>query len=183
MYRVIYIVHYYFNKFQQNEDVLKTFEMFNSQRCILSIFLMIMICILANPQKSSPLVLFQNLKCINVFLMFLGLPSFFSFLEGLTNGLTIPEGCEILEATRATFLEALCSSVDTPGSGPTLVNLAEVGPENNPLIPGHREGRILSSHFQQRLLRATAVFAPWSIFMRIQSENQVRKGTMDPMPV
>ena len=39
--------------------------------------------------------------------------------------------------------------------------------KNNPLIPGHREGRILSSHFQQRLLRATAVFAPWSIFMRI----------------
>jgi len=64
--------------------------------------------------KSFGLVLeFEMYQSI---LMFLELPSFFSFLEGLTNGLTIPEGCEILEATRATFLEALCSSVDTPGS-------------------------------------------------------------------
>ena len=59
--------------------------------------------------------------------MFLGLPSFFSFLEGLTNGLTIPEGCEILEATRATFLEVLCSSVDTPGSVAKLVALLPSG--------------------------------------------------------
>ena len=49
--------------------------------------------------------------------MFLGLPSFFSFLEGLTNGHTIPDTSKILEATRAAFLEVLFSSVDTPGSG------------------------------------------------------------------
>ena len=50
--------------------------------------------------------------------MFLGLPSFFSFLEGATCGLAFPVTCKSLETTRATFLEILSSSVDTPGSGP-----------------------------------------------------------------
>ena len=49
--------------------------------------------------------------------MFLDLPSFFSFLEGLTNGLTIPGTPQVLEATRAAFQRILFSSVDTPGSG------------------------------------------------------------------
>ena len=55
--------------------------------------------------------------------MFLGLPSFFSFLEGLTYVSTIQVTCEILEATRATFLELLWSSVDTPGSGHPWIEL------------------------------------------------------------
>ena len=39
------------------------------------------------------------------------------FLEGLTFVGIIWVTCAILEATRATFLEVLYSSVDTPGSG------------------------------------------------------------------
>ena len=49
--------------------------------------------------------------------MFLGPPSFFSLLEGVTCGLTFLVTFKSLEATRATFLELLCSSVDTPGLG------------------------------------------------------------------
>ena len=48
--------------------------------------------------------------------MFLGPPSFFSFLEGATCGLAFPVTCKSLETTRAAFLEILFSSVDTPGS-------------------------------------------------------------------
>jgi hypothetical protein len=57
------------------------------------------------------------------FLMFLGPPSFFSLLEGATCGLTFLVNSKSLEATRATFLEILCSSVDTPGSGMEIVFL------------------------------------------------------------
>ena len=75
--------------------------------------------------KSFGLVLeFEMYQCIsNVF----GTPFLFQFprgsylfLEGLTFDGTIPVTCENLEATRATFLEALCSSVDTPGSDLSL---------------------------------------------------------------
>ena len=51
-----------------------------------------------------------------IFLMFLGPPSFFSFLEGATCGLAFPVTCKSLETTRAAFLEILYSSVDTLGS-------------------------------------------------------------------
>ena len=71
--------------------------------------------------KSFGLVLeFEMYQCIfNVF----GTPFLFQFprrsylfLEGVTFDCYIPVTSEILEATRATFLELLCSSVDTPGS-------------------------------------------------------------------
>ena len=71
--------------------------------------------------KSFGLVLeFEMYQCIfNVF----GTPFLFQFprgsylfLEGLTFVGIIWVTCAILEATRATFLEVLYSSVDTPGS-------------------------------------------------------------------
>ena len=39
------------------------------------------------------------------------------FLEGVTLHLVASRTCQIQEATRATFLDVLSSSVDTPGSG------------------------------------------------------------------
>ena len=92
-----------------------------SERCILSIFVMVVqfeiVCI-----KSFGLVLeFEMYQSIfNVF----GTPFLFQFprrsylfLEGVTFHCTIPVACEILGATRATFLEVLFSRLDTPGSG------------------------------------------------------------------
>ena len=85
MYRVIYIVHYYY---QQIEDVLKTFliHFLRNYQLILSIYSMIVefeiVFNLAKPQKSSPLVLvleFEMYQCIfNVF----GTPFLFQFPTG-----------------------------------------------------------------------------------------------------
>ena len=85
--------------------------------------------------------------------MFLGLPSFFSFLEGLTNGHTIPVACEILEATRATFLEVLFSSVDTPGSaqnGPELklVDLSVLSYSRRKMIKLKKRRIIFGRYFE-----------------------------------
>ena len=78
----------------------------------------------------GPVLEFEMYQCIfNVF----GTPFLFQFprgsylfLEGLTFVGIIWVTCAILEATRATLLEVLCSSVDTPGSGSchSLLNIS-----------------------------------------------------------
>ena len=50
------------------------------------------------------------------FLMFLWLPSFLSFLVGVTYGHNIPGTDQILLATRSDFLETFFLDIDTPGS-------------------------------------------------------------------
>ena len=58
--------------------------------------------------------------------MFLGPPSFFSYLEGASCGLAFPVVLPFLETTRAAFLDILDSSVDTPGSGQVAHNILQL---------------------------------------------------------
>jgi hypothetical protein len=51
--------------------------------------------------------------------MFLGLPSFFSFLEGATFGLTFSVTLKNLQTTRAAFPSDFFPSVDMAGPGAT----------------------------------------------------------------